>query len=151
MGEVLFYHLTDSPLERTLPDLLTRALRRDWRVVVRAGAPADLGPLDELLWTFDNASFLPHGLAGDHAADQPVYLTAGTDAPNDAQVLMLVAGARVDPGEAGKFDRICLLFNGYDAPALDAARQDWKAVKDAGLTGKYWAQEGGKWIEKAST
>ena len=35
MGEVWFYHLTDRPLEATLPALLDRALAAGWRVAVR--------------------------------------------------------------------------------------------------------------------
>lgn len=152
MGEVLFYHLTSSVLERTLPDLLTRALARGWKVVVRAGNDAQVAALDDLLWSFDQASFLPHGTAAlGHAADQPVYLTAGDENPNAATVLMLVEGARVPVAQVAGFDRVCLLFSGNDAAALEAARADWRAVRDAGLAGKYWAEEAGRWTEKAST
>ena len=34
MGAVYFYHLTDSPLETTLPGLLDRARGQGWRVLV---------------------------------------------------------------------------------------------------------------------
>ena len=33
MAEVLFYHLTSSPLEASLPEMLERSLARGWRVV----------------------------------------------------------------------------------------------------------------------
>ena len=46
MSEVLFYHLTATPLERTLPELLEKALGRGWRVVVRCGSHAGLAELD---------------------------------------------------------------------------------------------------------
>lgn len=152
MAEVLFYHLTQTPLERSLPELLLRSLERGWKVVVRAGNAARLNAIDEMLWTFDDASFLPHGQAGmGHSHFQPVYLTTGRENPADARVLMLVEGARVDCGEASGYDRICLIFNGNEDEHLAAARADWVAVRDAGLTGKYWAQDGGGWKQKAAT
>ncbi|MSU89874.1 DNA polymerase III subunit chi [Rhodobacteraceae bacterium 2CG4] len=152
MAEVLFYHLTAWPLDRSLPELLTRSLDRGWRVVVRAGSEPPLERIDEMLWSHDAQSFLPHGTAAmGHAGQQPIYLTAGPENPAGANVLMLVAGARVDPAEASRWDRVCLLFDGNDAAELEAARADWIAVRDAGLTGKYWAQDGGRWTQKAAT
>ena len=150
MGEVLFYQLTTAPLERSLPELLAKSLERGWKVLVRAGSAARVGALDDMLWTYDDMAFLPHGTkAMDHAAAQPVYLTDGSENPNGASILMLVDGARVDCGEVDGFDRVCLIFNGNEAEAKDAARADWKAVTEAGLTAVYWAQEDGRWVEKA--
>ena len=152
MAEILFYHLTSQPLERSLPDLLSRALQRGWNVVLRAGNAARLAALDDMLWTYDQGAFLPHGTAEmGHEARQPVYLTTGSENPNDASVLMLVEGARVDPEEAKGYARTCLMFNGNEPGALDAARADWVAVRDAGLPGKYWAQENGTWVQKAES
>ncbi len=152
MTEVLFYHLTQTPLERTLPDLLVRTLQRGWRAVVRAATPAHLPRLDDLLWSYDPASFLPHDVAGQAPLpDTPVYLTSGPELPNNPNILFLVERARVAVEEAPQFERLCLLFNGHEPDALDAARADWMAVKEAKLSGKYWAQDDGRWVEKAST
>ena len=151
MAEVLFYQLTASPLEASLPEILERSLARGWRVVVRCGSEAGMAALDERLWTYSEAAFLPHGSArAGHAALQPIYLTVGDENPNGANVLMLVDGARAAPAEMAGFERACLLFDGHDAHALEAARADWRAVKAAGLPARYWAQEKGRWIEKAS-
>lgn len=150
MAEVLFYHLTASPLEATLPDLLERSLSRDWRVVVRFGSEAAMRAMDSLLWTFRDDSFLPHGTSAmGHAGEQPVYLTVGDEVPNRASVLMLVEGARAAPGEMAAFVRTCLIFDGSDERAVEGARADWRAVKAAALPAKYWAQEQGRWVQKA--
>ncbi len=152
MGEVLFYHLTSSLLEQALPDMLERSVERGWRVVIRAPSEVRINALDAYLWRYRQDSFLPHATAAmGHGAEQPIFLTHGTEVPNAANVLMLVDGARLDPAEAANFDRVCLIFNGNEPEAVEAARVDWRALAPAGLSGKYWAQEAGRWSEKAST
>lgn len=149
MAEVLFYHLTATPLEATLPDLLERSLGRGWRVVVRFGSDAVMRAIDTALWTYRDDAFLPHGTAAaGRAAEQPVYLTVGDEVPNAADVLMLVDGARATPDELARFTRACLIFDGSDERAVETARTDWRAVQAAGLPAKYWAQEQGRWVQK---
>ena len=150
MAEVRFYHLTGSPIEASLPDMLERSLQRGWRVVLRCGSEAGMATLDAMLWTWRDDAFLPHGTAAaGHAALQPVYLTLGTENPNGANVLMLVDGARGAPAGMAGFERTCILFDGGDERAVATARDDWRAVREAGLPAVYWAQERVRWIEKA--
>lgn len=149
MTEALFYHLEGMPLERVLPRLLQKALERGWRVVVEAGSKERLEVVDAFLWTFEDAAFLPHGTAEDgHAADQPVYLTAGGDTPNGADVRFLVDRARL-PDDPTAFRRLVLIFDGGDPDALAEARLAWKALKGQGVEVTYWQQEDGRWARKA--
>lgn len=151
MAEVYFYHLTRTPLEVTLPDLLEKSRSRDWRVVVRGTSEDRLKWLDERLWTGTDDSFLPHGLAGGAFDDvQPILLTSGSETPNKAQILMAVDGAEVSADEVAGFERVCLLFDGNDEAAVSAARTQWARLTDAGLPARYWSQESGKWDQKAS-
>ncbi len=48
MGEVRFYHLTELPLERVLPQMLERTLARGQRAVVRGSHAERLGWLDRM-------------------------------------------------------------------------------------------------------
>lgn len=148
MGAVYFYHLTDSPLEATLPMLIGKARQAGWRVLVRGQDAALLQRLDDVLWQGSDDGFLPHGLAGGpHDADQPVLLG---DVPADGfACVMSVGGAVVDPAEVKTLERTCVLFDGYDPAALDHARGQWKALTDAGCPAQYWAQEDGRWVKKA--
>jgi DNA polymerase-3 subunit chi len=150
VAEVLFYHLTSTSLEASLPEMLERALARDWRVVLRCGSEAGLADLDAKLWTYRDDAFLPHGTgAGGLGALQPVYLTLGDENPNGATVLMLVDGARATAAEMASYMRTCLIFDGSDPRAVESARSDWRAVQAAALPAKYWAQEGGRWVQRA--
>lgn len=150
MAEVLFYHLTSSPLEDTLPTLLERSRARGWKVLVQTSDPARATYFDDYLWSYSKESFLAHGLDGAGSeADQPILVSTREAVPNDAQLLMLIDGARRPVAQFEAFERVCLFFDGHDEQAVAAAREDWKAVKAAGYEAKYWAQEGGRWVAKA--
>ncbi len=148
MGAAFFYHLTDSPLEATLPMLIGKARGAGWRVLVRGSDASLIKRLDEVLWQGPDDGFLPHGLAGGpHDADQPVLIG---DVPSDGfQCVMGVGGADVDASEVTDLERVCILFDGHDEVALNRARSQWKALTDAGCSAQYWAQEGGRWTKKA--
>ena len=150
MPDVRFYHLTEVPLERALPVMLERTLERGQRAVVRGGHAERLRFLDTLLWTADEAGFLPHGIDGDpEPARHPVWLTAGTEAPNGASLLFLIDGAMAGTGEMEAMETTAILFDGHDPTAVEAARDQWRAVTGAGLAAVYWAQgAGGRWEKR---
>ena len=151
MSEILFYHLTERPLEQVLPEILEESLQRGWKVAVKGTTRARLDMLDTQLWTYREDSFLPHGKDGDaNAALQPILLT-NTEPANDPQILILVDGARPDLSAIDRFERVCILFDGNDPDRLAEAREDWKKVAQAGAKAVYWAQDGGKWVKKAES
>ncbi|CUH48021.1 DNA polymerase III subunit chi [Ruegeria atlantica] len=150
MGAVYFYHLTRQPLEHTLPVLLDKARQAGWKIAVRGSDPARMDWLDEKLWQGPEEGFLPHGRAGGpHDAAQPILLTTEAQAANDASCVMAVDGAAVDPDEIKKLDRVCILFDGNDAEAVQHARGQWKALTGAGCSAQYWSEESGRWEKKA--
>jgi DNA polymerase-3 subunit chi len=148
VAEVLFYHLERQPLEAVLPTLLERTLERGWRAVVQAGSDERLEALDAALWTYSEASFLPHGTKKDGSlTEQPIYLTTGDDVPNGAGVKFLVDGA--EPASFEGFARLVFVFDGRDAEATQAARRQWQAAKAAGCSVTYWRQsDAGRWEKK---
>jgi len=148
MAEILFYQLERRPLESALPDLLQRSLDRGWRVVVKVGSDERLEALNAHLWTYDEASFLPHGAAADgNAAEQPIWLTTGDDNPNGATVRFLVDGA--EPADFSGYDRVVFVFDAADAEALTKAREVWKAARAGGGEATYWRQdENGRWMKQ---
>jgi DNA polymerase-3 subunit chi len=148
MGAAYFYHLTESPLEATLPMLVGKAQGAGWRVLVRGTDEALLKRLDDALWQGPEDGFLPHGLAGGvHDSAQPVLLG---DVPSTGfGCVMSVGGAEVSADEVEMLERVCILFDGQDGSALAQARTQWKALTDAGCSAQYWAQDGGRWTKKA--
>lgn len=153
MGAAYFYHLTRRPLEATLPVLLDRARGAGWAVELRGTDRARMQWLDDKLWLGPEDGFLPHGLAGGpHDSDQPVLLcTEGEAATNGAVCLMAVDGAAVSAEEVETLERVCVLFDGHDPEALQAARGQWKALTGAGCAAQYWSEESGRWEKKAES
>jgi DNA polymerase-3 subunit chi len=147
LTEIRFYHLQRQRLEEALPALLEKARERGHTIVVQAGSPERVKALDTLLWTYRPETFLPHGSAGTgNAAEQPIWLTAGEENPNAADMLVLVDGAEAD---VAPYAMCCQMFDGLDDAAVAAARQRWTAYKAAGHAITYWQQGDRGWEKKA--
>jgi DNA polymerase-3 subunit chi len=148
MTEIGFYHLTRSPLERALPRLLEKAFASGARIVVMAGSEERVDALDQVLWTYDPASFLPHGAARDgEAPEQPIWLTSEDENPNEAAILVLTDGATSD--KVAEYARCLEMFDGNDEDAVTAARARWRDYDAAGHALTYWQQtERGGWEKK---
>ena len=149
MTEVRFYHLTRGRLESTLPVMLERTLARGQKAVVQCGSDDRAETLSNHLWTYAEASFLPHGTARDGRPQvQPIWLT-GSDspAPNGAEILFLADGAM---SSCVDDYRLCaVLFDGGDPAAVDAARSQWRDLKARGHELTYWQQDDhGRWAQK---
>ena len=112
MTQVHFYHLERRRIDQALPGLLERALEEGRRVLVRASSDEMVAALNERLWTYDDASFLPHGAAGDgDPMSQPIFLTSELENPNAATMLVRLSGA--EAGEADDaFDLVVIMFEG---------------------------------------
>lgn len=149
MADVLFYHLENRALESVLPDLLNRSLAKGWRAVVQFGTDERLEALDAHLWTYDDASFLPHGTSAEgSAAEQPVWLTGSDDNPNQAAIRFFVDGATTDRFDG--YERIVFIFDAADNEAMGRARDAWKVAKASQLDATYWRQdENGRWKKHA--
>lgn len=150
MTDIGFYHLTRTPLERALPKLLEKVLGAGKRAVIRAGSPERVEFLNGALWTYEPSSFLPHGTARDgRSEDQPVYLTAEDEKPNNAEILILTDG--VTAPDMDGFERCLEMFDGRDTTAVEAARRRWRDYTASGHTLTYWQQnERGGWEQKTA-
>ncbi|MGE0754570.1 MAG: DNA polymerase III subunit chi [Alphaproteobacteria bacterium] len=148
MTEISFYHLTTTPLERALPGLLTKMLESGHRALVVCGSNEHMEQLNQLLWTHDPASFIPHGSTGDdNTGEQPILLSLEASPVNAAKIVLLTHGQPLDNPE--QFERVLDLFNGNDEKAVENARARWTLYKDNGYTLTYHRQtKDGRWDKK---
>jgi DNA polymerase III subunit chi len=152
MTETLFYHLERRSLEDVLPGLVEKSLERGWRAVLKTDSSERSDALDNLLWTYDDQSFVAHAQSGDgEAARQPVLITVEDENPNKAQILFCVGGTQPGDWRSDQLlalARVVMLFDGRDAAMLDRARAAWKLAKDAGHDVTYWKESASGKFEK---
>jgi DNA polymerase-3 subunit chi len=143
--QVDFYQLSQSPVEAALPLLARATLSAGQQLLVVAADPDLHAKLSEGLWALKD-SFLAHGLAGSpDEARQPILLSDKLDAANGAKFVALADGVWRE--EALAFERAMLLFDGA---TVEAARGVWRSLDaNEAVTRRYFAQESGKWVQKA--
>lgn len=149
MAEVSFYHVTQTAPLQALARLMEKVHGQSLRTVIRTGSEDRVREVDSYLWTYNPASFLPHGTpASPHPDIQPVYITAAAENPNDAKVLVLLDN--VLPEDMQGYDRVLYLFDGQDDGQTRTARDHWKVLKQGGHSLAYWEQQdGGGWKRSA--
>ncbi len=149
--EYWFYHLEASTLEDVLPGLLEKVRERGWTAVVKLGngEAEKLAELDQYLWTFKDASFLPHGRDDEPLADaQPILLTATAKAAGGKDCVLLIDGAEV--ADMSGVSRVIVMINGRNSDDVTRERSRWKKLSDAGVSLAYFQQdERGSWVKKA--
>jgi DNA polymerase-3 subunit chi len=148
--ETLFYHLERRALEDVLPGLVEKSLERGWRAVIKTESSERSDALDNLLWTYDDSSFLAHAQSGDgEPKRQPVLITVEDENPNGAQILFCVGAAEPsDWASLSSLARVVMLFDGRDQTLVDRARAAWKKAKDSGHDVTYWKEQPSGKFEK---
>ena len=143
--QVDFYQLAGTPAEAVIASISEKVLGQDGRLLIVAADENYLARLDRMLWDQDPATFLPHGVAGGpDDARQPILLSTSPDAPNLARHMLIADGEWREA--ALNYDRSFYLF---DPQSLEGARLAWTLLSGReGVERRYWAQEGGKWVNK---
>ncbi len=145
--QVDFYHLTAAPLDRVLPSIAEKVLGSGGRLLIVAGDAGLRTRVDQLLWSYNAASFLPHAQAGgDWDAEQPALIAEGVTPRNGARNVALIDGLWRD--EALDFDRA---FHLFDEDSIGAARVAWRVLGERdGVERRYWRQDdNGRWAQVA--
>ena len=134
MSRVDFYILA-QPDEHARHMLACKLAEKAWRldntVYIHARDRGDAERLDELLWTFRDGSFVPHGLAGarDGTDAAPVVIGCGA---NDVETRdLLINLADEIPPFAEAFPRVAELVTS-DAECRQMSRKRYASYRDNG-------------------
>jgi DNA polymerase-3 subunit chi len=114
--------------------LTEKAYLRDLRVVIVHDSPADARMLDDLLWTFNERSFIPHQVCMDEQLPDPatpVYLTALSAAPPPADLLVNLTDRL--PAQWERYPRIAEIIDG-DEERRRLGRERFKSYRDLKVT-----------------
>ncbi|MEE4145560.1 MAG: DNA polymerase III subunit chi [Halieaceae bacterium] len=108
--------------------LADKAFQQGHRIFINATDEAQARTLDELLWTYRPASFLPHGLHGEAQSDT-IAIGWGQEPLNHNDLLInLQLGI---PGFFSRFRRVAEVVT-QDPASLDALRRSWTFYKERG-------------------
>ena len=134
-GRVDFYIIEDPSSAARLKlacKLAEKAYLASQRVLVWHTDPAELRDLDELLWVFNDGSFVPHealpnnGVPGNEC---PVFLSAGVALSANVDIIINLA-PDLPPG-LEKAGRVAEIIDGDDARRR-AGRARFKAYRELG-------------------
>lgn len=116
MTEVDFYILSDDDAQQRIHfacRLTDKAYRLGHHVYLHTESAQQTRELDELLWTFQQNSFIPHAVYQPGSDDQaPVHL--GHDCEPDAGHAVLINLADEVPLFFSRFERVAELVNSDD-------------------------------------
>ncbi len=135
MSRVDFYVLSQEGSDarlRVACRLVEKAFDQGIRVYVQTATLAEAQRLDELLWTFNDRSFLPHEVSHGSAATHPrvMVLLGETPAPADHRQL-LINLTNLLPAEPEGYERIAEIVD-VDPESKRLSRERYKAYRERG-------------------
>lgn len=149
--EILFYHLEASTPFEDAPKLLMKAYKTGLKTLVLCPDTVFRDRLDQVLWTFEAESFLPHGTVSDtkNADKQPILLSSDPVARDEIKLVLVLDGADI-PITTG-FERAFVMFDSRNSSILSKVRKDWVMCKEHGFNLSYWQKtSAGGWEKKSS-
>jgi DNA polymerase III subunit chi len=137
MSRVDFYVLSDEGNDARLRftcRLAEKAVEQGHRVYVQTASLAEAQRLDELLWTFNDRSFLAHEVAsGGPASHERVMLMVGeVEAPVTHRQLLINLADRL-PGDVNAYERIAEIVD-VDPERKRLSRERYKQYRERGHT-----------------
>jgi DNA polymerase-3 subunit chi len=113
--------------------LTEKAFLRDLRIVIVSDTLADAQALDDLLWTFDERSFIPHKLCLDeHSQDAATMVHLAVDPATAPAADLLVNLAARLPAHWQRYTRIAEIIDA-DEERRRMGRERFKSYRDLKL------------------
>ena len=136
MGRVDFYVLSEEVPDARLRfacRLAEKAVDQGKRVHVQTASHADAQRLDDLLWTFNDRSFLAHEIVSGGAPSHTRVMVTLGEGPAPAEYRQLVINlADGLPPEAGSYERIAEIVDA-DPDRKRIARERYKQYREQGF------------------
>lgn len=132
MTRIDFYVLaegSDADLDKLACILAQKALARGSRVHIAAASEDQARQLDEKLWSFQPASFVPHGLVDKVDEHTPVTIGAGEPPDHCEDILINLTGDV--PAGYQRFERVLELVPAEQG-ARQASRENYQHYRERG-------------------
>jgi len=138
-GKVYFIELAVAQKEKYVCDIVEKLYLLHKKVHVFTALPKTAAHLDQLLWSWKQDSFIPHGILRE-SEEETVTILNG-QAPDEAADALIL----FDPQEEAHISSYHLIVDFaelYDKQRLAASRQRYKAVRDSGKYEVYFLKLG---------
>lgn len=133
MTRIDFYVL-DNPTADLHDRMLCRVVEKAWqqghRIYVQCDDRTQAEAFDDLLWRFQDTSFVPHRLAAAEADPAPVVIGVGGEDQAEPDVLVNLASEV--PAAASRYARV-VESAGYDDTSRSAARARYRHYQERGF------------------
>ncbi len=133
MTRVDFYILEDNAADarqRFVCRLAEKAWLQGNKVYIHTGDPALSSRIDEMLWTFSQGSFVPHGLDNDPAADEVDIHIGHGDEPRHHDEVLINLSSEV-PLFFSRFQRVAEIIDG-DENQRQQGRERFRFYRERG-------------------
>jgi DNA polymerase III subunit chi len=120
MSEANFYELTKTPFFKALPKLIESVSSKGNNVLILCKNEEEVREFDNLLWTYEQLSFLPHVTNEDpDLSDTPVVIS--TRPINDGRTFVLVSASLFLPNDLSTFSKILVMYRKDNPEQIDQA------------------------------
>ena len=146
MTEIFFYKLKNLSIELFLISLVEKSISKNWNSTVLLDNIERMEEINDLMWTFNDTSFIPHGSQNDLNSDkQKVYLTCNEENLNNANIIFSIDGIIVKKPD--NWNRCIYIFNEQNLKVTDELELYKREIKDLNYVLKSFEQDdNGKWI-----
>jgi DNA polymerase-3 subunit chi len=145
MTEANIYTLTKTPWQKAFPKLLEQIVANKNRVHVICDNDNFMADLDELIWTFEQLSFIPHATMKDHNFKQsPILLSTEEENSNQATILA-VTGKKI-PGNVKSYEKLIYMYHEEDKLAHETVKNFIGELQKQSIVCNFFKQNGsGSW------
>jgi DNA polymerase-3 subunit chi len=137
VSRVDFYVLSEDAPDARLRcacRLAEQAVEQGQRVYLRTASASEAQRLDELLWTFNDRSFLPHEIfSGSPASHARVLILLGDAAPPASHRQLVVNLTDAVPVELADYERVAEIVD-VDPERKRNARERFRQYRERGCT-----------------
>ena len=146
MTEIFFYKLKNLSIELFLISLIEKSISKEWNSIVLLDNIERMEEINDLLWSFDDTSFIPHGSQSDlNPEKQKVYLTCNEENPNDSKIIFSVDGVIVK--KPHEWNRCVYVFNEQNLLVTDELESYKREISKLDYIQKSFQQDSnGKWL-----
>lgn len=139
MKEVNVYILGSALWVKTFPKILESIVSKGIKVQVACDNETEASELDNLMWTFEQLSFLPHALDSDeNMQDHPIIISAKDAVFNNSDILA-IAGQEI-PSKIEAFSKALIVYDPKDHASKGIVSRQISALVAKNFNVRYFKQ-----------